>query len=231
MSAQAHTLPQGFSFLTEVDPTILESVRYYGSDNFMGRPVPGYTVNRIIITTKAAQALKQVNTSLKSKGYQLVVYDAYRPQRSVSAFVEWSKHPEDLLAKPLYYPTLTKPEIFEEGYISPHSQHTNGSTVDLTLIKKDEALKPITVRSKVLSNNETIPYLDDNTIDMGSSFDLFHRVSHATSILITPEQQALRDLLRSEMEEAGFQPYDTEWWHYHLKDEPFPGTVFDFVVG
>lgn len=229
VSMQANAdLPKGFVFLSEVDPTILESVRYYGPENFMGRPVPGYAINRIILTEQAALALKQANASLKKQGYQLVVYDAYRPQTSVNAFVEWSKHPKDHLTKAYYYPTLTKPKIFEEGYISPRSTHMRGSTVDLTLIALHQQLKPIHYEERTLSNHEVIPFLDDNTVDMGSSFDLCHRVSHAQSILISPEQQAKRDLLRSEMEKAGFQPYDTEWWHFTLRNEPFPETYFDF---
>lgn len=229
MTAHA-ALPKGFVFLTDIDPTIIENVRYYGSENFMGRPVPGYTINRIIMTEQAAEALKKVNASMKEKGYKLVVYDAYRSQTSVNAFIEWGKHPEDNIAKPLYYPTIKKNEIFEEGYVSPKSQHTRGSTVDLTIIPINETLKPIKIESRTLSNNETIPFLDDNTVDMGASFDLFHRVSHHKSILITEKQQTNRDLLRSEMEKAGFQPYDTEWWHYLLRNEPFPDTYFDFVL-
>jgi D-alanyl-D-alanine dipeptidase len=223
-------LHKGFVYLTDVDPSILESVRYYEPNNFMGRPVPGYTVNRIIITEQAAQALKQVNQSLQKQGYQLVVYDAYRPQRAVNAFIEWGKHPEDNIAKPLYYPTLKKQEIFEEGYISPKSQHTRGSTVDLTIIPTSQKLQPIKIETRTLTNGETIPFLNDNTVDMGASFDLFHRVSHHQSILITKQQQVNRDLLRNEMEKAGFQPYDTEWWHYLLKNEPFPDTFFDFQI-
>jgi zinc D-Ala-D-Ala dipeptidase len=227
---QASALPQGFVYLTDTDPTIIESVRYYKSDNFMGRPVPGYNKNRIIMTEQAAQALKKVNASMNKMGFKLVVYDAYRPQTAVNAFIEWAKHPEDINAKMLYYPTLQKNEIFEEGYISPKSQHTRGSTVDLTIIEIDKTLKPIQIQDRRLSNHETIPFLDDNTVDMGASFDLFHRVSHHKTILITPEQQANRDLLRSEMEAAGFQAYDTEWWHYLLKNEPFPDVYFDFRV-
>jgi D-alanyl-D-alanine dipeptidase len=33
------------------------------------------------------------------------------------------------------------------------------------------------------------------------------------------------------MEASGFLPYDTEWWHYTLRDEPYPDTYFDFPIG
>lgn len=229
LQAQA-SLPTGFVFLTDIDPTIVESVRYYGSENFLARPVPGYTVNRIILTDKAALALKKVNAELKAKGYKLVVYDGYRPQRAVNAFIDWEHHPEDDRAKVLYYPTLTKTEIFDQGYVGARSSHSRGSTADLTLIPLNEKLKPISIEGKTLSNSVTIPFLNDNTVDMGASFDFFDAVSHPTTDLITPEQQDMRDLLRAHMVSAGFEPYPTEWWHFTLKDEPFPDTYFDFVV-
>ena len=28
----------------------------------------------------------------------------------------------------------------------------------------------------------------------------------------------------------GFKPFDTEWWHFTLKNEPFPDTYFTFPV-
>ena len=32
------------------------------------------------------------------------------------------------------------------------------------------------------------------------------------------------------MEASGFEPYDCEWWHYALRDEPYPDTYFDFPI-
>ena len=39
-----------------------------------------------------------------------------------------------------------------------------------------------------------------------------------------------RALLAAAMMRGGFRPYDKEWWHYTLADEPFPDTYFDFPV-
>jgi D-alanyl-D-alanine dipeptidase len=36
--------------------------------------------------------------------------------------------------------------------------------------------------------------------------------------------------LRSVMESCGFRAYDFEWWHYSLKDEPYPDDYFDFPI-
>ena len=45
---------------------------------------------------------------------------------------------------------------------------------------------------------------------------------------ITEQQKRNRLLLKSAMENHGFVNYDKEWWHYTLKDEPYPDTYFNF---
>jgi D-alanyl-D-alanine dipeptidase len=32
------------------------------------------------------------------------------------------------------------------------------------------------------------------------------------------------------MERCGFASYAREWWHYTLRDEPYPDTYFDFPI-
>ncbi|MBO4860039.1 MAG: hypothetical protein J5530_00680, partial [Clostridia bacterium] len=32
------------------------------------------------------------------------------------------------------------------------------------------------------------------------------------------------------MPRGGFVPLDCEWWHFRLKDEPYPDTYFEFPV-
>ncbi len=32
------------------------------------------------------------------------------------------------------------------------------------------------------------------------------------------------------MRKHGFRPYPNEWWHFTLRNEPFPKTYFDFPV-
>ena len=51
-------------------------------------------------------ALALVQDDVKKLGYSLVVYDAYRPQRTVDSFVAWSKKDSDVTMKDYYYPTL-----------------------------------------------------------------------------------------------------------------------------
>lgn len=65
-----------FVRLSEIIPEIIESPRYAGQENFLGRPVPGYVSHHFYCTRQAAVALEKVNTALRQKGYTLVVYDA-----------------------------------------------------------------------------------------------------------------------------------------------------------
>ena len=228
-SANSGTLPSGFVYLTDVDPTVIESPRYYGVENFLGKPVPGYVTNRIICTEKSAQRLYLIHEDLKQQGYELVVYDGYRPQRAVDEFMRWSLDEPDQLAKAYYYPTIDKKDVFKLGYVAEKSSHSRGSTFDLTLINASETLKPITYATRELINGETIPFLDDNTVDMGASFDLFHEASHHGSKLVSDEALDMRNILRTTMRKYGFKDYQEEWWHYTLADEPYPDTYFDFV--
>jgi D-alanyl-D-alanine dipeptidase len=32
------------------------------------------------------------------------------------------------------------------------------------------------------------------------------------------------------MLDNGFTPYKNEWWHFTLKNEPYPNTYFNFLV-
>lgn len=205
------TLPEGFVFLKEQIPDLEVSLRYATTDNFTGRVVNGYHPQQKVIGTAAlAQALKKAQSKLKAKGLGLKIFDAYRPQRAVDAFFEWSQRPEDTLTKANYYPHLPKDRLFEMGYIAMKSGHSRGSTVDLTLV-----------------------YLDGNkkgeALDMGGNWDYFGVRSHYDFNPLTPIQKENRKLLREVLLQNGFKPYEKEWWHFTLILEPFPDQYFDFI--
>jgi zinc D-Ala-D-Ala dipeptidase len=46
----------------------------------------------------------------------------------------------------------------------------------------------------------------------------------------SPALRASRLLLRTIMIGHGFRPYDQEWWHFTLADEPWPDRYFDFPL-
>lgn len=200
-------LKEGFVYIRDVIPGIQEDIRYAGSHNFIGRPVNGYTAARSVCTKECADALKAAAAVFAADGFTVLVYDAYRPQRAVDHFVRWSLDLSDTFGKAEFYPTLDKADLFEKGYIARRSGHSRGSTVDLTLIGPDGRL-----------------------LDVGGEFDWFSPVSGHAYADLTPAQKQNRAYLRRVMEEAGFCAYSEEWWHYRLKDEPYPDTYFDFPI-
>jgi zinc D-Ala-D-Ala dipeptidase len=225
---------KGFVYLHEIDPTILVSLRYNSNENFIGKPIDGYKKSVVIITKQAAEALKKVQEEVKKEGYNLVVYDAYRPQQAVNHFMQWSEAVKDQSKKSQYYPRIDKARVFELGYVSKRSGHSRGSTIDLTLIKDGQKLHEIKEKDRTLLDGYTIKILDDGTLDMGSSFDLFDMASHFENSLIEEKYKKMRAYLKKVMEKYGFKNYAEEWWHFTLKDEPFPAgqdsSYFDFEI-
>jgi len=218
---------KGFVYLHEVDPSIQISLRYYSNENFLGRRVKAYNKPVLMMTRQAAQALKRVQAELKKDGYELVIYDAYRPQDAVDNFMVWSLDINDQVKKEQYYPRVDKAKVFELGYVAERSGHSRGSTVDLTIIKKGEKVHDVVERKRVLLDGFIISYLDDGTVDMGSSFDLFDVASHHENNVIPEEYKKMRAYLKEKMVKHGFNPYSEEWWHFTLKDEPYPSSRGD----
>jgi len=75
-----------------------------------------------------------------------------------------------------------------------------------------------------------LPAPPEKEVDMGAPFDWFGEESHPDYRGITEEQYANRMILRDAMLRHGFKPIDSEWWHFTLKNEPFPDTYFTFPV-
>ena len=143
--ASAAEMPKDFVYLSDVDPSIEQDMRYAGADNFTGRPVPGYDAPECVLVRQAAEALKAVQAEVKAKGLSLKVYDCYRPAEAVAAFVAWSKAPDDPNSKAVHYPALAKAELFPQGYIAAVSGHSRGATMDLTLVPLDaDPVQPAT---------------------------------------------------------------------------------------
>ena len=67
-------------------------------------------------------------------------------------------------------------------------------------------------------------------VDMGGTFDLFSPISHPDYKKLTMKQKHNRQILRDAMMKAGFKPLESEWWHFTLKNEPYPDTYFNFDV-
>lgn len=197
-----------FVLLSEAVPDAILEIRYYSTYNFIGDRIDGYEEPLALLTKEAAAALREVSDDLLAKGYRLKIFDAYRPQKAVTHFMRWALDMDDTRMKAYFYPELDKEVLFPQGYIAEHSGHSRGSTVDLTLFDMTT----------------------EREVDMGGTFDYFGELSHPDYRGITEEQYANRMILREAMLAHGFKPLSEEWWHFTLKDEPFPDVYFTFPV-
>jgi D-alanyl-D-alanine dipeptidase len=197
-----------FVFVDEYMHGIYWDAKYATWDNFTGKPVDGYVANRIVGTRDLCAGLERAREEAASLGFGLLLWDGYRPQRAVDSFVRWSKQPEDGRTKWRHYPNIERAEMVEKGYVAARSGHSRGGTVDLTLYHLATGKRA----------------------SMGGDFDLLDAISHHGAEGIPEVEARNRQYLRTVMEASGFSSYNREWWHYTLKDEPYPDTYFDFPI-
>ena len=200
--------PSGFVLLSDYVPDIVQEIRYFSTYNFIGDRIDGYEEPCAIMTIEAARALKSVSNEANVQGFRLKIFDAYRPACAVRHFVRWGIEDMDLRMKPFFYPEVEKQELFSRGYVAGKSSHSRGSTVDLTLLDMQTGQE----------------------VDMGSPFDFFDECSHPDYRGVTDEQYENRMFLQKAMVRNGFEPIDCEWWHFTLRDEPYPDIYFEFPV-
>lgn len=194
VEAPVAQMPSELCYLDEVAPLVRVDLKYCGYDNFVGRPIAGYTTGRRAILRKdAAQAIRLASEQLAKEGLGILVWDAYRPDRAMRDFLAWSKTSDDS-TKAEFYPNITKRGIYENRYINRYSEHSWGVAVDITLFD--------------LKTGEEL--------DMGGRHDLLDVSSATRSTLVTPKQRANRLKLRDAMAAVGMRNYSKEWWHYFL---------------
>jgi len=198
----------GFVFVDETVPGIRWDAKYATWDNLTGKPVDGYVANRIVGTKELCVALERARENAAAFGFGLLLWDGYRPQSAVDCFLRWAAQPEDGLTKQKHYPHIDKTEMVARGYVMPKSAHSRGSAVDLTLYE---------IATSTLAR-------------MGGGFDLMDEVSHHGAKGIAKIETRNRQTLCSIMESSGFIAYEYEWWHYTLRNEPYPDTYFDFPI-
>jgi len=197
-----------FVIINDIIPEIVTELRYYSSFNFAGVHIDGYEEPVALMTKEAVEKLKNVSKYFDEKGYRIKIWDSYRPQRAVDHFIRWGQNESDDLMKPYFYPDLTKKQVFDGGYIAKHSGHSKGSTIDMTLLHK----------------------INGTDVDFGSGFDFFGSKANFNYTNVTDEQKENRIMLNRIMTENGFNALPEEWWHFTLKNEPFPNTYFNFPI-
>jgi zinc D-Ala-D-Ala dipeptidase len=203
----AQERPAAFVDAASVVPGLTVDMRYAGSHNFVGRPIDGYDAPHCLLAQAAAEALAAVARDFAPRGLRIKVFDCYRPSQAVANFVRWARDLNDTAGKAEFYPGVDKRTLFRDGYIASQSGHSRGSTMDLTLAQAD-----------------------GTQLDMGTPFDFFSPKSWTADTSIGAEAHANRMLLAAAMRRRGFRGYDKEWWHFTLRNEPFPDTYFDFPV-
>jgi D-alanyl-D-alanine dipeptidase len=225
-------LPRGFVYLRDIDPTIVQDIRYAGSHNFVGRPIRGYLTAECILSVSAANALETVQRMLTEKKLSLIVWDCYRPKRAVEDFFQWSKDPTHSEMKAEFYPRTDKEKLFALGYLAKRSAHSRGSTVDLGIVPTASSFGPSPNPLQPLKacTSRKGERFEDGTIDLGTGYDCLDVLANTSNALVGGTALHNRQTLKSYMEGAGFRSYAKEWWHFKLINEPFNRDGFDFEV-
>ena len=227
-------VPADFVALQDVDPSILQEIRYITPHNFTAEPVDGYQAPKCLLTRPAAEALARAQRGFAGSGYTLKVYDCYRPQSAVNDFVRWAQDLGDQRTKAEFYPRVDKSDLFDDGYIAERSGHSRGSTVDLTLVALPDSGRtaPANLPGQPLMDCAAPQQLrfPDNSIDMGTGFDCFDTLANTDDSRIQGDAAKNRLLLVEGLQREGFVNYDKEWWHFTYQPEPYPQTFFDFPI-
>src|ERR1700682_2654749 len=227
--AFAQALPAAFAYLRDIDPTILQDIRYAGANNFIGRPLAGYGAGECVVKREVGLALKSIQQELARQKLSLKMFDCYRPQRAVADMVAWSRDGRETAGR-RYNPAFRKADLFRLGYIATHSQHSTGAALDLTLVDLTADNSAAFDPNKAYADC-TAPAAaraPEGSVDMGTGYDCSDVKAHTASSLITPAQRRWRNLLVAAMATQGFVNYSKEWWHFSQSGAG--GQAYDFPI-
>lgn len=230
---QASVLPGGFVYLRDVDPSILQDIRYATTNNFTGRKLAGYEAGECIVKREVARALGRVQQDLKTRGLSLKMLDCYRPARASRAMYAWSQETAESAASRRHYPRLEKRNLFALGYIAAYSGHSTGAAVDLTIVDLSADNRG-TFDPGASYADCTAPVAKrapEGSIDMGTGYDCFDQVAHTRAAAISAEQRKWRQTLVAAMARQGFANYFREWWHFSLPRTGGPAQDFPIRQG
>ncbi|MCP3383749.1 M15 family metallopeptidase [Bradyrhizobium sp. CCGUVB4N] len=228
--AHAQSLPGGFVYLRDVDPTIIQDIRYASSNNFIGRPIAGYGAGECVVKREVGLRLKAVQQDLAAQNLSLKMFDCYRPARASLDMVKWSQNGHETAADRRYNPRIAKTELFRLGYIASRSQHSTGAALDLTLVdlKADNSARIDPSKSYADCTAPVAARLPEGSVDMGTGYDCTDAMGHTAAPSITQDQRAWRRRLVAAMAKQGFVNYSKEWWHFSLPGAG--GAAYDFPI-
>ncbi|MEN3349499.1 MAG: zinc D-Ala-D-Ala dipeptidase [Bradyrhizobium sp.] len=226
----AQGLPDAFVFLRDIDPTIIQDIRYATANNFMGRPIAGYGGAECVVKREVGLRLKAVQQDLARQKLSLKMFDCYRPARAVADMVAWSKNGRETAAERRYNPAFSKADLFRLGYIATHSLHSTGAAVDLTLVDltADNSAKYDPAKDYADCTAPAAARAPEGSVDMGTGYDCSDAKGHTAASTITPAQRRWRTMLVAAMARQGFVNYAKEWWHFSLPGAG--GRAYDFPI-
>lgn len=229
-SAYAQSLPGGFVYLRDVDPSIVQDIRYATPNNFVGRPLAGYGAGECVVKREVGLRLKAVQQDLAAQNLSLKMFDCYRPARASRDMVKWSQNGHETAADRRYNPKTPKTELFRLGYIASRSQHSTGAALDLTLVdlKADNSARIDPAKSYADCTAPVEARLPEGSVDMGTGYDCTDEKGHTAAPSITRDQRAWRKRLVAAMAKQGFVNYSKEWWHFSLPGAG--GAAYDFPI-
>jgi len=228
--AGAQILPAGFVFLRDIDPSILQDIRYAGTNNFVGRRLPGYEAAECVVKREVGLALKRAQQELAPQRLSLKMLDCYRPTRAVHDMVVWAHNGRETPAERRYNPAFGKKDLFRMGYIAEHSGHSTGAAVDLTLVDLAADNSAAFDPAKAYADCTAPAYAraPEGSVDMGTGYDCSDLKAHTATGSITPVQRRWRNALVAVMTNQGFVNYSREWWHFSLPGAG--GPAYDFPI-
>ena len=229
-AAQAQKLPAGFVYLRDVDPTIIQDMRYAGSNNFVGRPLRGYEAAECVVKREVGALLKSIQEELALQNLSLKMFDCYRPARAVADMVAWSRDGKETVVGKRYNPAFPKADLFRLGYIATRSGHSTGAALDLSLVdlKADNSAVFDSTRDYGDCTSNVNLRAPDGSVDMGTGYDCADVKSHTSAKSITADQRKWREKLVQLMARRGFVNYSKEWWHFSLPGAG--GQAYDFPI-
>jgi zinc D-Ala-D-Ala dipeptidase len=229
-AAFAQSLPGGFVYLRDIEPTIIQDIRYATSNNFVGRPLAGYQAGECVVKSEVGLRLKNIQQELAKQKLSLKMFDCYRPARAAMDMVKWSRNGRETPSERRYNPAFHKADLFRLGYIAAYSGHSTGSALDLTLVDltADNSATFDPAKSYADCTASVEKRAPEGSIDMGTGYDCSDLKANTRSSAITAEQRKWRNTLVAAMRKQGFVNYFREWWHF--SHPASGGPAYDFPI-
>jgi len=228
--ARAEGLPGGFVYLRDIDPSIIQDIRYAGANNFVGRPLAGYRAGECVVKREVGARLNAIQHELAARKLSLKMLDCYRPARAVADMAAWSRNGRETAAERRFNPAIPKRDLFRLGYIATHSGHSTGAAVDLTLVdlSADNSATFDPNKNYAACTAPAEARAPEGSVDMGTGYDCCDPKGHTAARSITASQRRWRNELVAVMARQGFVNYSKEWWHFSLPGRGWP--AYDFPI-